>query len=131
MPLIKVDIVEGRTEKEIRTLLDVIHGAVLQAFDVPEGDRYQIVTQHKSYEMVLEDTNLGFSREQQELIAITVISRKRECRDKVAFYKRVAEGLASQLGVAPKNILISITENGDADWSFGFGEAQFITGELQ
>lgn len=130
MPLIKVDIVEGRNEQEIRKLLDVIHSAVLKAFDVPKGDRYQIVTQHKSYEMVLEDTDLGFTREQQEIVAITVISRKRECRDKITFYQLVKEGLEDQLKIDSKNILISITENGDADWSFGFGEAQFITGKL-
>lgn len=130
MPLIKVDIVEGRNEQEIRKLLDVIHSAVLKAFDVPKGDRYQIVTQHKSYEMVLEDTDLGFTREQQKIVAITVISRKRECRDKITFYQLVKEGLEDQLKIDSKNILISITENGDADWSFGFGEAQFITGKL-
>lgn len=130
MPLIKVDIVEGRNEQDIRKLLDVIHSAVLKAFDVPKGDRYQIVTQHKSYEMVLEDTDLGFTREQQEIVAITVISRKRECRDKITFYQLVKEGLEDQLKIDSKNILISITENGDADWSFGFGEAQFITGKL-
>lgn len=130
MPLIKVDIVEGRSEQDIRKLLDVIHSAVLKAFDVPKGDRYQIVTQHKSYEMVLEDTDLGFTREQQEIVAITVISRKRECRDKITFYQLVKEGLEDQLKIDSKNILISITENGDADWSFGFGEAQFITGKL-
>lgn len=130
MPLIKVDIVEGRSEQDIRKLLDVIHSAVLKAFDVPKGDRYQIVTQHKSYEMVLEDTDLGFTREQQEIVAITVISRKRECQDKITFYQLVKEGLEDQLKIDSKNILISITENGDADWSFGFGEAQFITGKL-
>ena len=130
MPLIKVDIVEGRSEQDIRKLLDVIHSAVLKAFDVPKGDRYQIVTQHKSYEMVLEDTDLGFTREQQEIVAITVISRKREWRDKITFYHLVKEGLEDQLKIDSKNILISITENGDADWSFGFGEAQFITGKL-
>lgn len=130
MPLIKVDIVEGRSEQDIRKLLDVIHSAVLKAFDVPKGDRYQIVTQHKSYEMVLEDTDLGFTREQQEIVAITVISRKREGRDKITFYQLVKEGLEDQLKIDSKNILISITENGDADWSFGFGEAQFITGKL-
>ncbi|MGM0216079.1 tautomerase family protein [Enterococcus sp. AZ109] len=131
MPLIKVDIVEGRTEYEIRKMLDVIHEAVLEAFSVPKGDRYQIVTQHKSYEMILEDTDLGFTREQQEIVAISVISRKRECQDKVNFYQLVKEGLEKQLDFDPKNILIAITENGDADWSFGFGEAQFITGKLQ
>jgi hypothetical protein len=28
------------------------------------------------------------------------------------------------------DIIVSFVENGDADWSFGFGRAQFLTGEL-
>jgi len=26
---------------------------------------------------------------------------------------------------------VSITDNGDEDWSFGYGRAQFLTGELK
>ena len=42
MPLLTFDLIEGRTEQEIRTLLDAAHRAVLRAFEVPERDRYQI-----------------------------------------------------------------------------------------
>jgi hypothetical protein len=28
------------------------------------------------------------------------------------------------------DIVVSITSNSDADWSFGYGRAQFLTGEL-
>ena len=35
-----------------------------------------------------------------------------------------------QFPFKPKNLLIAIVENGDADWSFGYGQAQFITGDL-
>jgi len=32
--------------------------------------------------------------------------------------------------VKPSDIVVSITQNADEDWSFGNGRAQFITGEL-
>jgi hypothetical protein len=31
----------------------------------------------------------------------------------------------------PADLIVSITENDDEDWSFGHGRAQFLTGELQ
>ncbi len=34
MPLLTFDLIEGRTEQEIRTLLDAAHRAVLRAFEV-------------------------------------------------------------------------------------------------
>jgi hypothetical protein len=39
MPLIYVDVIEGRTPAEVQALLDAIHEAVLEAFTVPQRDR--------------------------------------------------------------------------------------------
>ena len=32
MPLLRVDVIEGRSEAELKELLDAIHGAMLAAF---------------------------------------------------------------------------------------------------
>lgn len=131
MPLVKIDLVRGRKEADIRKMMDLIHEAVLEAFEVPKRDRYQIITQHEAYEMILEDTGLGFTREPSEMVVITVISRERECQNKTIFYQLIKEKFEQELAINSKNILISIVENGDSDWSFGLGEAQFLTGKLK
>lgn len=41
MPLLKFDIIQGRSEEQVRKLLDTTHQAMVQAFDVPSSDRYQ------------------------------------------------------------------------------------------
>jgi Tautomerase enzyme len=46
MPLVRFDAVEGRSEAEIKNLLDAAHRAMLSAFRVPENDRYQIYQEH-------------------------------------------------------------------------------------
>ncbi|MGZ5823811.1 MAG: tautomerase family protein, partial [Hyphomicrobium sp.] len=46
MPLIRFDLIKGRTDKEIANLLDAAHEAMLEAFRVPVRDRYQIVQEH-------------------------------------------------------------------------------------
>ena len=51
MPLLKIDVLKGRTEEEIKCLMDAVHEIVLDVFQVPEGDRYQIMTQHEPYVM--------------------------------------------------------------------------------
>src|SRR5947209_17003148 len=62
MPLLYVDVIEGRTEEDVRTLLDALHEAVVEAFGVPPRDRYQIVRTHPSHEVVVWDTGLGINR---------------------------------------------------------------------
>ena len=58
MPLIRIDVIEGRTDDEIKTLMDAVHRAMVAAFNVPERDRYQILTEHKKSRMIIEDTGL-------------------------------------------------------------------------
>jgi 4-oxalocrotonate tautomerase len=49
---------------------------------------------------------------------------------KQRFYELVAANLATRCGLDPADLIVSITDNGDEDWSFGHGRAQFLTGEL-
>lgn len=47
MPLLRIDVIEGRSKAELKELLDATHCAMLGAFKVPERDRYQIVHEHQ------------------------------------------------------------------------------------
>ena len=129
MPLLRFDLIEGRTNSEIETLLDAAHRAMLAAFKVPERDRYQIVQEHKRGRMIVEDTGLGIERT-DKVVVVQVISRPRTREKKEAFYRLLCEELERTCGIAPSDVMVSIVENTDADWSFGLGRAQFLTGEL-
>lgn len=129
MPLIAVDVVRGRSPEEVRTLLDAVHEAMVGAFGVPETDRYQVLTQHEPGELVLLDTGLGLERTDR-VVMIRVTSRERTEEAKTDFYARLARLLEERCGVAPSDLMVSIVENGAADWSFGLGVAQFLTGDL-
>ena len=129
MPLLKFDIIQGRTDEQLRTLLDGAHQAMVQAFDVPFSDRYQSVTQHRVGELILHDTGLGYSRS-ANVVLLTVISRPRSQAQKVTFYRLLAEQLHVDCDLSPDDLIVSLVENSDADWSFGRGRAQFLTAEL-
>ncbi|UOQ45547.1 tautomerase family protein [Halobacillus salinarum] len=129
MPLVRFDVMEGRTDEELQTLLDATHEAMVDAFQVPERDRYQIVHQHKEGEMIIQDTGLGFERS-KNVVVISMVSRPRTAVQKETLYKNLVELLQERCGIAPEDVMVSIANNGDADWSFGGGNAQFLTGEL-
>ena len=129
MPLIRVDTFKNYSDEQLKTALDIIHQAAVNCFQIPDRDRYQIITQHAPNEMVLLDTNLGFTRSKDALV-IQVFSRKRSKEAKLNFYRQVATELTQALQIQGSEILISLVENGDADWSFGWGEAQFVSGKL-
>ena len=129
MPLLRVDLIEGRSQAELKELLDAIHSAMLAAFKVPERDRYQIVQQHPAAEMKIEDTGLGIPRTEQ-VVMVQVTTRPRSRLEKQNFYEVLCRELLQRCGVKSSDVFVSITQNADEDWSFGYGRAQFITGEL-
>lgn len=129
MPLVKFDMIKGRTPSEISKLLDVSHQIFTEALALPPGDRFQIVTQHEKYELVMEDINLGFKRTSNRLI-ITVVSRERLTHQKETLYKRLAETLERECQIDPQDLMVSMITNQSEDWSFGVGEAQFLNGAL-
>jgi len=129
MPLLNIHIVKGRPAKAVAELQQVIHEAMVEAFQVPLRDRYQIVTEHEVTHLVMEDTGLGFERTEQRVL-IHMTTRPRSQEMKQTFYHMVTRGLAERCGVAPEDVMFSVIENSDADWSFGFGKAQFLTGDL-
>jgi hypothetical protein len=54
MPLLRFDLIEGRSDAELRTLLDAVRRAMLSAFKVPERDCHQILHEHKTSRMIRE-----------------------------------------------------------------------------
>ena len=129
MPLMRIDMIKGRNEDEIKKILDISYKVMLETFDAPEGDRYQLVTQHEPYEMQILDTGLGFKRT-DKILVFSLTTRPRTTKQKNAFYERLIQDLGNGIGIRPEYVMINLTVNDDEDWSFGLGRAQFLTGEL-
>jgi hypothetical protein len=129
MPLLSFDLIAGRSENQIKRILDVTHEVLVQSFNVPERDRYQIVREHAPSRMIVEDTGLGIERTPNMLV-LQVTSRPRSRAMKQVFYSSLVEKLEAACGIAPSDVLVTFVTNSDEDWSFGLGRAQFLTGEL-
>jgi phenylpyruvate tautomerase PptA (4-oxalocrotonate tautomerase family) len=128
MPFVRVDAYEGRSKEQVKNLLDAIHRAVLSAFGVPLRDRYQVYQEHSESNFIIQDTGLNIDRT-QKVVFIGITSRRRTEQQKTNLYTKLVEELKT-CGIEQNDIVVSIVTNSDADWSFGNGRAQFLTGEL-
>ncbi|HEY0240245.1 MAG TPA: tautomerase family protein [Friedmanniella sp.] len=129
MPLVRIDVVEGREPAELRRLADVVQEVLEEVFAAPPRDRYQVIDEHRSSHLILGDTGLGFERTDDRVL-IQVFQQGRSEEQKKALYARLSERLQSDCGVAPTDLMVSVAANSRADWSFGFGRAQFLEGDL-
>lgn len=129
MPLVRIDVQSGRSPAELRRLADVVQDVMLDVFDAPPGDRYQIITEHPVGHIIAEDTGLGFERT-DGVVVIQIFQQGRNAGQKKAAYAALAERLAEECAVRATDLIVSIVANEREDWSFGLGRAQFVEGDL-
>jgi phenylpyruvate tautomerase PptA (4-oxalocrotonate tautomerase family) len=130
MPVLRFDILEGRSDQEIAALLDATHRVMVETFHAPQRDRYQIVHEHKPSRIRVEDTGLGIERS-DKVVLLQITTRPRTTEEKIAFYRQLCAELERACGIPPADVMVNFVENTDEDWSFGHGRAQFLTGELR
>jgi phenylpyruvate tautomerase PptA (4-oxalocrotonate tautomerase family) len=129
MPLVRIDVQAGRTPAELRHLADVVQEVMLDVFAAPPRDRYQILTEHPVGHIIAEDTGLGYERT-DGVTVVQIFQQGRTADQKRAAYAQLARRLDAECGVRPQDLIVSVTANERADWSFGLGRAQFLEGDL-
>jgi phenylpyruvate tautomerase PptA (4-oxalocrotonate tautomerase family) len=129
MPLVRIDVNEGRSPEALRLIADTIQGVMLDVFAAPPGDRYQIITEHPLGHIIVEDSGLGLERS-AGLVIIQIVHQGRDVDHKQQAYAELASRLQDRCGIRPADLIVSVVENNREDWSFGLGRAQFLTGEL-
>lgn len=129
MPLVRIDLQEGRSGEDLRKIADVIQEVMEEVFAAPPRDRYQVLTEHSVGHVITEDSGLGFRRT-DEIVVLQIFHQGRSVEQKTAAYEQLALRLEKECGLAPTDLVVSMVENDREDWSFGEGRAQFLTGEL-
>ncbi|TCV94549.1 tautomerase-like protein [Luteibacter rhizovicinus] len=125
MPLVRVDLLSGRSRDERHAIGDVIYQAMRATLNVPENDRFQIITEHPAGDLVIDRTYLGIERTDACVFIQVTLNGGRTVDMKKAFYKAVADGLHERVGLRREDVFISLVEVVKENWSFGNGEAQY------
>lgn len=81
--------------------------------------------------MIIQDNGLGIERS-DNIVVIHMISRQgRKTRSqKEKLYELLVRNLKRDCDLDPADLVVSITENEDEDYSLGYGKVQFCDGEL-
>jgi phenylpyruvate tautomerase PptA (4-oxalocrotonate tautomerase family) len=129
VPLVRIDVNEGRTPDDLQQLSRGIHDAILGEYGIPERDYFHILTEHPQGQIFAQDAGLGFERTGGVVMIQIFTQGGRSQEAKQRLFAAVADKL-STIGVAGEDVFIGYVENTAGDWSFGFGRAQYVTGEL-
>ncbi|MGA8789863.1 MAG: tautomerase family protein [Paenarthrobacter sp.] len=129
MPLVRIDVNAGRSPEDLDGISRSIHDAILAEYGIPERDYFHIVTEHAEGQIYAQDAGLGFERS-SNVVMIQIFTQEGRSREaKQSLFAAIAARLG-EVGVAGQDVFLGYVENTASDWSFGFGRAQYVTGEL-
>ena len=126
MPLVRIDLKKGKSTHYRRTIGDVVYEAMRAALNVPENDRFQVITEHDAESLICDPSYLGIERSADCVLIQVTLSSGRTVEMKQAFYKRIVDGLSTRLGLRKEDVLINLVEVAKENWSFGNGVAQYV-----
>jgi len=126
MPLVRIDLARGKSAQYRQLLADAVYEAMRETIQIPENDRFEIITEHDSTHLVYDRHYLGIQRSDDFVVIQIALRRGRTTEMKQALYRRITERLQAAPGIAPSDVFITLVENGLDDWSFGDGVAQYV-----
>ena len=130
MPLVHISLLKGKPPAYVRAIADGVHQALVETFETPVDDRFQIVQQLEPEELIFSADYLGVERTRDVVIVHIVASRTRTTATKQAFYKVLASNLARNPGVRIQDVQVILSPNEREDWSFGNGAASYVAPAL-
>ena len=114
MPLVRIEIVKGKSAEYKKTLLDCIHEGLLESIGIADWDRFQRIIEidRADFETAPEKTD------QFMIIEITMFQGRTK-EQKKALIETVTRKLGERLGILPTDIFIVIQEPPNENWGLG------------
>jgi phenylpyruvate tautomerase PptA (4-oxalocrotonate tautomerase family) len=125
MPLVRVSLRRGKSDDYKRAIGDGVYKAMREAFNVPEEDRFVVVSEHSEGEFQFSKTYLDIARSDDLVIIQITANNTRNVEQKKALFARIADLLSENPGLRKQDVFISLVDVPKENWSFGNGVAQY------
>lgn len=124
MPLVKINLLKGRSLEEKDTIAAAIQSALVSKLGVPDDDRYQLINEYDAENFRHTGGYLGLTYTDQLIIIEIIFLEGRDDEIKKSVLAEINGNLVGAGVVGTDDVFIMITEIGRANISFGQGLAQ-------
>lgn len=126
MPLVRITLVRGYGSEFKAAISRSVHGALMAAFAIPNDDLFQVIEEVEPDNLVFPAAYLG-ERHANAMIFVQIIAKQgRSQAMKKALYQQIVQRIAKSTGHSATDVLITLVENRESDWSFGSGVTQLL-----
>lgn len=123
MPVVHLTLRRGKSVEEIAKISDAIHQALVDAYEMPETDRFQVIHQVEAHELVFDRHHMGGPRTDGFMMLSITAGKERGIAVKKQFFKRLASLLSERADVNVEDIFVMLQTLTLSDFSFGGGRS--------
>ena len=124
MPLVKVNLLKGRSAEEKGSIAASIQAALASTVEVPDDNRYQLFREYDGENFRHTSGYLGMTYTDQLLVIEITVRQGDDDEHKKSLIAAITRNLVASGVVGGDDVFVLITEVGSADVSFGRGLAQ-------
>jgi phenylpyruvate tautomerase PptA (4-oxalocrotonate tautomerase family) len=124
MPLVKVNLLKGRSAEDKDSIAAAIQAALVSTLEVHDANRYQLFNEYNREHFRHPSGYLGLTYTEQLLIVEITLRAGDDDEHKKSLLAAINRNLVAAGVVGGDDVFVLITEIGDADVSFGKGLAQ-------
>jgi phenylpyruvate tautomerase PptA (4-oxalocrotonate tautomerase family) len=125
MPLVRVSLRKGKSDDYKRAIGDGVYRAMREAINIPEEDRFVVVSEHSESEFQFSKTYLDIARSDDLVIIQITLNNNRTVEQKEALFAGIAGILSVNPGLRQEDVFVSLIDVPKENWSFGNGIAQY------
>jgi Uncharacterized protein, 4-oxalocrotonate tautomerase homolog len=127
MPFIRVSYLRHRyDEQRLNRVSESIMRALVEHFNVPRDDFFQVYHAHAPGEFYYSPSYLNVERTDDLLYIQITLKSGRTVDQKKRFYATLAELLARNAGMRKEDVFVVLVGTEYEDWTFGNGIAQML-----
>ena len=105
MPLVRIDISKTASRERVRDVGDAVYNAMIAVANVPNYDKFQVVTRHEPDEIIYpEEGYLGIDYTPDLIIIQVTWVGGRSTEVKKKFYQHIADEIHAKQGVRKQDI---------------------------
>ncbi|MEE6181564.1 tautomerase family protein [Bacillus pretiosus] len=133
MPFVNVYYHENKLkEEEIKKIGECIHLSLIEHFNIPENDFFQMFLPYQQNHFLYNPYYLlerGKKRTENMIYVSITCGRGRTIKQKRDLYQSISLKVSECSRIKSADIFITLNETAAENWSFGQGMAQLVKGE--
>ncbi len=114
MPIVKVEMLKGKSPEYKKTVLDCIHSGLVDSIDIEDWDRFQRINEYDKADFEMP----SFKSDDFMIIELTLFPGRTKEQKKKAI-ERITENLKNSLSVDPSDVFMIIQEPPLENWGIG------------